>query len=231
MTESNMLPENFTIEINEAVLQRYKLFRSVGIKLNGTLVKELPKAAIAESGKKLGILKRNTLLLETEDELSVLMDYCIYHYRRNGVNTVSRYLTLFPPAEDSLEMELLQAMRQAHYSLFQVKAANAGKGLMLWDMMRDNDIFLLDLNLSRTVQPGYLIAGHVLPMEGYYMSSGAILPITESLLKGEITRIIETFATEDGAPLSPGREAAFAGQVIRAALREHVMQKVRFADA
>jgi hypothetical protein len=63
--------------------------------LNARLVKQLPRAAIEECSKKLGILKKGTLILDSEDELAVLMDYDLFHYRRNGINVVSRRMN--PP--------------------------------------------------------------------------------------------------------------------------------------
>ena len=212
-------------------LEQYKTFRTVGIDLNTLLVKQLPQAAIEECGKKLGILKKGTLILDSEDELAVLMDYALFHYRRNGINVVSRYLSLSPPDEFSVEMTLLQAMLKARYSLFSVKATVPNKGLVLIDLMRvhDNEIFVIDLSMSRSAMPSMMLAGHVLPMPNFYMTSGTFLPIPKSILEDTLPAIAEKFYKE-GEDLSPGQEAAFAAQVIRAALQAKAMDKIRYQD-
>jgi hypothetical protein len=212
-------------EYQEA-LSQYHEFRSVGRELNNKLVKQLPKAAIEECGKKLGMLKKKSLVLGNQDELSVLMDYCVYHYRRNGINVVSRFLSMSPPVEGSIEMTLLKAMQQAHYSLFAVKSATAERGLEMIDLLRDEEIFLVDLSMSRSAYPGFVFGGHVLPMPGYFMTSGAFLPIPGSILEDKIPAILEKFYHEDH--LSPGQEAAFAAQVIRAALQANAMDNMKY---
>ena len=76
----------------EGLVERYKQLRSVSRKLNLTLIKQLPKVAVPECGKKLGIFKAGTLTLNNDDEIAILYDYCLHHYRRGGKNTIERYL-------------------------------------------------------------------------------------------------------------------------------------------
>lgn len=212
-------------EYQEA-LRQYQELRLVGRELNDRLVKQLPKAAIEECGKKLGMLKKKSLVFGHQDEMPVLMDYAVYHYRRNGINVVSRLLSTSPPVEGSIEMALLRAMQQAHYSLFAVKSATADRGLEMIDLLRNKDIFLVDLSMSRSAYPGMLFGGHVLPMPDFYMTSGAFLPIPDSIRESQIPAILEKFYSED--ILSPGQEAAFAVQVIRAALQANAMDAMRY---
>src|SRR5439155_8740576 len=112
-----------TMTRHAELLPRYKHLRRVGLELNNRLVKTVTRSILDEGGKKLGILKRDVLTLDTEDEIAVLMDYCIHDVRRRGVNAVERYLATAPAAPESDEMVLLQALRQARYSLFAVESA------------------------------------------------------------------------------------------------------------
>src|SRR5580698_683308 len=105
-----------------AKLPRYQQLRQLAVKLNTRLVERLPKDALDEGGKQLGILKGKTLVLDTEDEIAVLMDYCLYNVRRQGMNTIERYLAEAPPPPDSDEMVILKGMQQARYTLFVVEA-------------------------------------------------------------------------------------------------------------
>jgi hypothetical protein len=213
-------------EYQEA-LRYYQELRSAGRELNDRLIKQLPKAAIEECGKKLGMLKKKTLVFGSENELSVLMDYSLYHYRRNGVGVVSRFLSMSPPSESSIEMALLKSMQKARYSLFVVKSATANRGVELIDVLSDEEIFLVDLSMSRSAPPGLMFGGHVLPMPGFHISSGAFLPMPYSILEDEIPAIVNKFYSADHG-LSPGQEAAFAAQVIRAALRANAMDSMSY---
>jgi len=70
------------IENRGEVISRYKHLRKVSVKLNDKIVQTLSKEVLHEGGKKLGILQSGTLVFNTEDETSVLMDYCLYDVRR-----------------------------------------------------------------------------------------------------------------------------------------------------
>src|SRR5439155_11128691 len=118
-----------TMTRHAELLPRYKHLRRVGLELNKQLVKTLSRSALDEGGKKLGILKRNVLTLDTEDEIAVLMDYCLHDVRRHGLNAIERYLAESPPPPDSDDWLLLQALRQSHYALVVVESAEPGVGV------------------------------------------------------------------------------------------------------
>src|SRR5665213_1035826 len=100
------------------IISRYQHLRTVGRNLNNKLVTRLSKDVLDEGGRKLGILRDGTFVFDSEDETSVLMDYCLYDVRRQGRNTIEQYLIDSPPAPESDEMTCLRAMQRAIYSLF-----------------------------------------------------------------------------------------------------------------
>ena len=85
--------EKSQIANRDGILARYKHLRVVSRNLNSKLVESLSRDVLYEGGRKLGILKGKTLVFDSEDETSVLMDYCIYDVRRNGCNAVEQYET------------------------------------------------------------------------------------------------------------------------------------------
>lgn len=90
------------------LLARYQRLRQVGLALNNRLVETLPRSVLDEGGHKLGLLRGNVLTLDTEDELAPLMDYCLHDVRRQGLNTIERYLAESPPPPGSDELVLLE---------------------------------------------------------------------------------------------------------------------------
>ncbi len=81
---------------DDELLNRYKWLREVGRNLNNHLVTLVPKAALLECGKKLGLVQGKALVLDNEEELSILFDYCLYNYRRGGKNIIERYMETSP---------------------------------------------------------------------------------------------------------------------------------------
>ena len=161
----------------DEIISRYKHLRAVGRNLNHKMVERLSKDVLHEGGKKLGILRRGVLVFDSEDESSVLMDYCLYDVRRNGRNAVEQYLLDSPPAPESDEMVCLRSMHHAIYSLFIVESVMPGLGVTVGDLLSDRTILIVDMGFGSTAQPGLIFASRLLFHEGFAMTGGAALPV------------------------------------------------------
>jgi hypothetical protein len=197
------------------------------------LVKQLPQAAVSECGKKLGIFKAGTLILNNDDEIAVLYDYCLHHYRRGGKNTIERHLENAPPPEGSLEMALLKAMLGAYYSVFEIVEILPRQGARLKDRIGGETLDLLDISLSETGSPGVLVAGRILPLADFNMSSGTLIPLPEAVFEDKLKPVVQKFAksAEPGRPpLSTGQQAAYTAELIRICLHAAGEDNVFYTD-
>jgi hypothetical protein len=214
-------------------LTRYQHLRQVGLELNTRLTKTLSRSELDEGGRKLGILKRNVLVLDTEDEIAVLMDYCLHDVRRHGVNAIERYLATAPAAAGSDEEVLLQALRRSRYSLFAVRSSEPGVGVHVRDLLRDEPLFLVDVGLSRTAAIGLVLAARVMAPEGIGMTTGAALP-AGVLSPPQRAAFVEGLATSfDGADvrhLSPAKASELAATIIRACLRRGAAERIAYVE-
>jgi hypothetical protein len=162
---------------NADMLPRYKKLRQAGVKLNVKLGKMVSRSEMDEGGKRLGILDGDVLLLDTEDEIAVLMDYCLHDVRRHGVTPIRRYLQSNPPAQDSDEWVLLQALTQSRFSVFAVKSTEPGVGVQLEDLLRGGEFFLTDVSFGQTASTGMVMAMRIMVADGITMTTGAALPM------------------------------------------------------
>jgi hypothetical protein len=181
------------------IISRYKHLRTIGRTLNHKMVERLSKDVLYDGGKKLGILQRNTLVFNSEDESSVLMDYCIYDVYRNGRNAVEQYLVDSAPAPESDEMVCLRAMQKAVYSLFVVESVMRGFGVTVRDLLSNETIVIVDMGFGSTAKPGLIFASRLLFHEGFAMTGGAALPIGV-LPEGQrqsVTKMLAKAATPD----------------------------------
>lgn len=160
-----------------ALVSRYQQLRAVGRNLNNKLVKRLAKDVLQEGGRRLGILKNGTFVFDSEDETSVLMDYCIYDVRRSGRNCIEQYLADSPPDHESDEMVCLRAMQRATYSLFIVESVERGLGVTVRDLRSNETILVVDMGFGSTAQPGLVLATRLLRHDGFAITGGAALPI------------------------------------------------------
>ena len=218
----------------EALLDRYRQVRAVGRELNMALVKQLPRTAVPECGKKLGIFKAGTLILNNDDEIAILYDYCLYHYRRDGKTVIDRRLANTPPPPDSMDMALLQAMRNAYYSLFRILDILPHKGAKLLDLVSGETIDLVDIGMSETGSLGIFLAGRILPLPDFNMSSGTVIPVSEAVfedrMKPVVRKFIKTQEPGQGPKLSPALDAAFTAEIIRVALHAGGSDNVFYTD-
>jgi hypothetical protein len=209
---------------NPELLDRYKRFRETSRRLNVELAKQVPKSVVPECGKKLGITKAGTLIINNEDEIAILYDYVFHHFRRADKTIIDRYLETTPPAPESPEAELFRAMQKSYYSLFRIERIKPRQGAALRDLLTDASLDLLNISLSDTGEPGTILAGRILPFGDFAMSSGTMIPVPELVYQQHVTPIIDKFLGDkarDSHPLlPPAQEATFVAQIIRAALRE-----------
>jgi hypothetical protein len=204
------------------VVAEYIRLRAVARKLNNRLVKSLSRAVMDEGGKKLGILKGNTLTLDSEDELAVLMDFCIYNVRRRGQNAFERFLANSPPPPDSDEMLILRAMQNAWYSLFRAESTVPGTGVAMFDLLRERPQFIVDVGLSQTITPGAILASRVVPFADFTMTGGAALPVPDAAALAFVQRravsVVKRLNITSMSSLTPEQDTELTATLIRACL-------------
>lgn len=212
--------ENLALPTDKNI-EEYKHFRQIGRVINDDFISKLPKKAIEECGKKLGILKGKNLFLD-ESDTAVFFDYCLYHFRINKTNIIERELAVTSLDPKSIEVRVLESMAMAHYSVFFIKEVFEGKGILVVDFLYQTELFVIDIGLARAEMKNLVFSGHLLPLKNseFYMTSG-LLPTPFDLLQNDsIASIISKFIDEDSDDfLSKAKETSFAAQIIRTVLR------------
>jgi hypothetical protein len=217
-----------------ALVERYKEVRKAGLAFNMELVKQLPKAAAPECGKKLGLFKAGTLILNNEDEIAILYDHCLHHFRRAGKNTIERHAEQSPPAPGSIEAEYVEALLAARYSVFRVEALRPGSGVALRDLVADDLLEVVDLSLADTATVGTELVGRILPLPDFNMSSGTLIPLPAGLYEDKIVPVLRKYFPDEAevsrAKLSQSQWASLEAQLIRVALREGGSDNMFYSD-
>ncbi|HUO10312.1 MAG TPA: hypothetical protein VM008_18545 [Phycisphaerae bacterium] len=134
------------------------------------------------AARKFGLLKGNTLLLEAESELIILGDFCIYSLRGRGETTVARYLATLPTTNSEDDAAVRDAMERTRYSIYRLEEQGKRAVMRFQDMLRGDRLWVVDENLSRTLKRGALLAGRMIPVPTYWMSTGAAFPVSNGVL-------------------------------------------------
>jgi hypothetical protein len=207
--------------------------RGVRFRLNSLLVKTIPKKTLEECGRILGFFRKGTLFFESEDETSVLMDYCIFYPQPDGRNLIARYLEKSPPPPGSDEMAALQEMARAYYSLFQVLGVERGVGVSVRDLLRGKTGFIADVGFGNTAQRHMMLATRIIPTEDFLMTGGAALPVDASAaerISRELKRTGYFTGTFDYEQITPRQEAEVAALIIRACRSTGMSSRITYAE-
>jgi hypothetical protein len=215
------------------ILGRYKRIRSLSAQLNHQLLQYIDKSTLQKVGKELGLIKRGVFVFGSEEESNVLVDFCILFADgpRAPITRLQRSADFTP---DRDEMQILEAMQRAVYSVFIVDEAD-GKGIIkAHDYLTGESVVLIDQGLSTTVIPNLGLATNLIPIPGSnaFMTGGASMPlhIMDEGGKQEVAAILtrfHSFAVEEGG-LSRKRQRLFAKQLIRVLLRCNAMEHMKF---
>jgi hypothetical protein len=154
--------------------EAYRCYRRAGKDLHHKIMEAtLEGAAIDYVAEKLGLGKGRRLILDTEDDLSVLMEFALYEYRSNGKNAIERYRGEIG-GSGQIEAELLEAMVQASTSLFRVEGASwESYSLQLRDLIAESSpLTLVDINFSQTLALGLILFIRPIRLKDFSMTSG-----------------------------------------------------------
>ena len=203
-------------------VERYRRLRALNMDLNHRMIKTIPRHAYDEVGDAIGIRQNGVLVFDSMDMSSVLMDCCLYDWFEHGKNVVQRYAKSHPAKPRTDESFLLSACVQAKYRILMVRSTVSGSGLRCHDVLNNEDLFVMDLGLSRSLPNGKgTLATRTIPFGEYSITSGAGLPINSE-------KTVQALSRLEGGPddmiRAPGRTALL---IVRACLAtgaaDHVM--------
>lgn len=211
----------------------YKRRRTASMTVNNALVGRLSKDVLDEGGKKLGILQGKKLILDSEDGLAVLMDFCIHDVRREGHTAVELFALEAPYAPESEERAYLNTLQRAQFSVFVIERAERGCGVEVRDLRWGGTKFILDIGLGTTGSPDLLLAARILSFESAYVTSGAPLaggPLPKGWKKSPLQQMIDRFSKEDASRLSPQQISAENATILRTFLQSGAGQYTAYAS-
>lgn len=156
-------------------LKEYKHYRQAARELNHKILDAyLDDAALETGASLLKLGGHHQLTVDSEDDLSVLMDFVLYEtHAASGKTPIERYAAEHSDI-DAIERELLEAMTQAQIGLYKVNEIWRNKRQILFENLIAPDlrVILTDINLSQTVAEGWVIFMRTLRMAKFTMSSG-----------------------------------------------------------
>jgi len=207
----------------DEILQRYRHLRAISTDHHSGALKFLSRQGLLEHAKRLGLATGGMLVAESEAEMTLIFDLALYTAKERRSRALDRYAraTPLPPGSDAARV--LEAMRHARFSVWRIDRRHETAGLIITDVLRETEIWLVDEQLEASAPEGLCFAGRISQPDDFAMSCGVVVPVYRELLE-EIT--LDMLAWRRGDPESVAEDPRFAIAIYRAAIESGILNNV-----
>jgi len=232
MSHSEIAPQSSSLA-NEPqrsraqIIDRYRRFRAISKRHNSGALNCLSSEALMAQARRLGIVRGRTLILGAEDELALVYDLALYARQGGRKRPLDRYAASQRLSPGSDEARVLDAMLAARVVLIRVERRHPEAGLIVSDLMREEEFWLVDEGMESTAPIGLKMATRVYTPEDFHMAAGVFVPLQGVLLMSalEWRPLLARMDLDEAA-----EDRRFAEAIYREAIRAGVMERVRFQN-
>jgi hypothetical protein len=209
------------------VLARYRHLREISKQHHLAIMKLISRDAMLRHARGLGLTAGKTLVLDSIEELTLAYDLAIYTAPADRSRAVDRYArsARFEPGSD--EALMLEAMCNARFSVVSVQRRHLVAGLIVKDLFRGIELWLVDEGLEISLPAGTAFATRYFAPNRFVMTSGVGVPFDDDLLE---TVVDSTPSLLRKSPAGAIEDRRFAEAVYRAAIADGLMRGVIYQD-
>ena len=164
------------------VIARYRQLRAISKRHHSGVMKFLTHGAILHHARRLGLAEGRTIVVDQMDDLDMAMDLAIHTAPEGRSRAIDRYArsSRFAPGSD--EALTLEAMQQARFGILGVERRHPSAGLIVLDLFRNVELWLVDEGLEISLPEGTAYATRYYQPEYFAMTAGVGMPIDSDLM-------------------------------------------------
>ena len=182
------------------ILTRYRRLRQISKEHHQAVLDIIAPGVMLDWAKRLGLTQGRTVVLGSEHDMTLVEDLATYLPRPGRSHPLDRYARTARFAPDFDEAIVLEAMRHARFSLWRVERRHETAGLILQDLLRGGEIWLVDETMEKSAPRGVEMAARLLQPESFAMTARIIVPVTSDLMEEVFTRAPALQRTQGGQP-------------------------------
>jgi hypothetical protein len=207
----------------EEILDRYRRLRAISTRHHSAALKFLSRATILEQAKRLGLTIGGMLTAENGEEMTLAFDLSLYTAKEGRSRALDRYARAARLAPGSDDARMLDAMRDARFSIWRLERRHDTAGLIVIDVLREIEAWLIDEKLEASAPEGMSFAGRLFAPESFAMSCGVVVPVDRDLIE-EVA--LDTLAWRHADPNDVAQDPRFASAIYRTAIDSGIMENV-----
>ena len=209
------------------VLARYRHLREISKQHHSAALDFLSKDAIISQARRLGLAQGKTLVLDSMDDLNLAFDLAIHTAPKDRSRAIDRYARAAGPSPESDEGLVLDAMRHARFSIIGILRRHDVAGLVVEDLFRGGEVWLVDEGLESSLPDGATLATRLYTPEGFAMTAGVLVPLDIELIEDAIADTPQLLRNWREELINDRR---FAEAIYRVALASGLMEQVAYQD-
>jgi hypothetical protein len=209
------------------LLSRYRRFREIGKQHHSAVLKFLARDAVISQARRLGMAQGKMLVLDSMDDLNLVFDLLIYTAPEDRSRAIDRYARAAQLAPETDEAFVLEAMRSARFSIISSLRRHAAAGLVVKDMFRGCEYWLVDEGLESSLPVGAMLATRLYVLGDFAMTAGVLVPLDIELIEDAIA---DTPLMLRKVPEEAINDRRFAEAIYRSAVVSGIMEQVTYQD-
>jgi hypothetical protein len=227
LREDNPVAKPAVLLSRTEVLARYRHLREISKRHHSAALEFLSKDAVMSLARRLGLTQGKTLVLDSMDDLNLAFDLAIHTAPKDRSRAIDRYARMAQLSPESDEGRVLDAMRNARFSIIGILRRHDVAGLIVEDLFRGVEVWLVDEGLESSLPDGAALATRLCTPEGFAMTAGVLVPVDIELIEDAIADTPQLLRNRREELIDDRR---LAEAIYRVALASGLMEQVAYQD-
>jgi hypothetical protein len=230
--EENSLDAHMPVPSRAEVLARYHRLREISRHHHCEAMNFLSPDAVLNHARRLGLASGRTFLLDDFSDMTYPLDLAIHTAAAGRTRAIDRYARSVSLAPGSDEAVVLQAMRNAKFALIRVLRRHETAGLIVADLFRRSEVWLVDEGMERSFSEGGLMATRLYRPDSFSMTAGVGVLFDAELLEDVICEVPQLTRKRPEEAVDDRRFAEAAYRLaLESGLTEHLVYEDPVAQA
>jgi hypothetical protein len=216
------------LRTRDEVIARYRHLRKITKRIHEDVLDLVSSSAIMKQARRLGLRHGRALLLDSMDQMAFLFDLAIYTASPERTRAIDRYARggRFQPGSE--ETRVLELMRSARFTACMVKRRHEIAGLIMGDLLRRTEFWLVDEGMEQTFQDGDTLVTRVFTPDAFSVTCGVMMPVHFGIMTNVFYEVVPRLNHHTIEQICQDRR--FAEAIYRTAMDDGVMDTIPFQD-
>jgi hypothetical protein len=232
LTQYGMISRHGSIGSKGGMLTRrrdvrryYRHLRAICTQHHTAVIPFISQAAFLEQAKRIRLTTEGALITNSTEALTLVYDLATYAAKPGRSRAIDRYARTTHLPHESDEMRVLEAMCRGQFSIWRIEHRHHIYGLVATDLLRKDEIWLIDEAMTASVRNGVRFAGRLCHLEHFTITNGVAVPVVGASMEQAIA---DAIARGSKDPNHASETANFAADIYRAALEDGASDRVLF---